>query len=316
MVDQELYDLIIIGGGPGGLAAAQYGARAKLKTIVIDKNPMAGALGKASRIENYPGILLPIPGPELLGNMRKQAEDFGAQFQRGQVVGANLSKDPKEVMTNEGLFQGKCVIIATGAMGRKPTIAGEADFLGKGVSYCATCDAPFFRDKDVAAVGELAVMIDELSAVAKFARKIYVVTREKELTPEQEQVIKENPKLELMLSHNITEITGEFTVKSIKVSDASGSQRELEVSGVFMYLQGAQPIVEFLLGALELNPNGCIKVDRDMSTSIPGVYAIGDVTCKQIRQVVVATAEGSIAALSADKYINERKRTRAQWGTQ
>jgi thioredoxin reductase (NADPH) len=202
MNDQDLYDVIIIGGGPGGMAAAQYAARARMKTLVIDKNPRAGAMGKASWIENYPGIPQPIPGPELLGIMRKQAEDFGARFEKSQVQGVNFNTEPKEVITNEADFRSKTIIIATGSMGRKPTIEGEAEFLGRGISYCATCDAPFFKSMDVAAVGELGVMLDELSAISKFVNKIFVVTRTKELTEDQKKVIDGNPKLELLLSHS------------------------------------------------------------------------------------------------------------------
>jgi thioredoxin reductase (NADPH) len=314
MQNNDLYDVVIIGGGPGGMAAAQYAARAKLKTLVIDKNPMAGALGKASRIENYPGIQEPIPGPELLGIMRKQAEDFGAQVEIAQVQGVKFNAEPYEVFTNEAAYNTKCVIIATGSMGRKPSIPGEADFLGRGVSYCATCDAPFFKGKDVAAVGELAVMMDELESISKFVNKIYIVTPTKELSVEYKGIIEANSKLELLQGSRIKDIKGDMTVESIIIKDSEGSKKEIPVAGAFIYLTGAKPIVEFLLGAVELNSDGCIKVDENKATSLPGVYAIGDVTCDHVRQVVVATAEGCIAALSAEKFINDRKRIKPQWG--
>jgi thioredoxin reductase (NADPH) len=315
MQEQELYDVIIIGGGPGGMAAAQYAARARLKTLVIDKNPMAGALGKASRIENYPGVQEPVPGPELLGIMRKQAEDFGAVAIMSQVQGVNLKAEPKEIMTNDAVYRSKTVIIATGSMGRKSTLPGEAEFLGSGVSYCATCDAPFFKGKDVAVVGELPVLMEELSAVARFAGTVYIVSKSRDISQEHERVIDSDPNIKLFLNHNLKEITGEDIVTKIKIADSTNEERELDVDGVFMYLAGARPVVDFLLGAVELNDEGCINVDQmDMSTSLEGVYAIGDVTCKRIRQVVVATAEGCIAALSADKYINDRTRVMAQWG--
>ncbi|UCH88258.1 MAG: FAD-dependent oxidoreductase [Thermoplasmata archaeon] len=310
-----VYDVIVVGGGPGGLSAALYAARADLKTLVIDKNPLAGALGKADKIANYPGVPGAVSGQELLANIKKQAESFGAEFIQTPAVGVNFSEDAKEVMTNEGAYKGKTVIIATGSMGRKPSIPGEADYIGRGVSYCATCDVPFFRDRDVAVVGAVEVMADELDAIAKFAKNIYIVTRTKELSPEHAAIIMDNPKFKLMQSYNCTEIWGEDTVTGIKVADSEGNQCDLEVAGVFMYLTGAKPIVDFLLGALELNSEGCIKINiEDMSTSVPGVFAVGDVTCKQIRQVVVATAEGCIAALSAEKYINARNRVKPQWG--
>jgi len=316
MQDPDIYDVIIIGGGPGGMSAAQYAARARLKTLVIDKNPMAGALGKASKIENYPGIPEPIPGPELLGIMRKQAEDFGAEFVMNQVQGVKLKEEPKEVMTGDANYKSKCVIIATGSMGRKAALPGEAEFLGRGVSYCATCDSPFFKDKDVAVVGDMPVLMEELGAVAKFARNIYLVTKSKEITSEQERIIDSNPKLKLMMNYNLKEILGGDVVEKIKIADSGGVVKDLAVDGVFLYLTGAKPVVEFLMGALSLDEKGCIQTNlEDMSTSIPGVFAIGDVTCKQIRQVVVATAEGCIAALSADKFINSRSRIMSQWSS-
>jgi thioredoxin reductase (NADPH) len=310
----EIFDIIIIGGGPAGLSAALYGARSKLKTLVLDKNPQAGALGKAREIANYPGIPEPIPGDVLLDIIKKQGESFGAKFVLDQVVGVNFRTEPLEVMTNKGVHLGKTVIIATGSMGRKPSIPGEEEFIGRGVSYCPTCDAPFFSGKTAAAVGPVNVMLDELEAITKFVDKLYLVSKTADLTPEQKEILSGSTKLELMLSHNVKEIRGDQVVTDITVADSDGVEKELNVAGVFMYLQGAKPIVDFLLGGVELNIEGCIKVGRDMSTSVEGVYAIGDVTCKPIRQVVVATSEGCIAALSAEKYINSRKRMKLQWG--
>jgi thioredoxin reductase (NADPH) len=310
----EIFDIIVIGGGPAGLSAALYGARSKLKTLILDKNPQAGALGKAKEIANYPGIPEPISGIALLDTIKKQAESFGAKFVQDQVVGVNFTTEPREVMTNKSVYNGKTVVIATGSMGRKPSIQGEEEYIGRGVSYCPTCDAPFFSGKTAAAVGPVNVMLDELETITKFVDKLYLVTKTAELTAEQDEILSGNTKLELMRSYNVKEIRGDQVVTDIIVADSEGVEKELEVSGVFMYLQGAKPIVEFLLGAVELNTEGCIKVERDMSTSVEGVYAVGDVTCKPIRQVVVATAEGCIAALSAEKYINTRKRMKSQWG--
>jgi len=311
----DIYDVVIIGGGPGGMSAAIYAARSGLSTLVVDKNPFAGALGKARWIENYPGVEGTIEGQELLGIMRKQAEGFGAKIEEGQVAGADLKSDPKQVFTNTKTFMARSVIIATGSMGRKASIPGEADLIGRGVSYCATCDAPFFKNKVVAMVGDIKALINELDEVARFAKSVYVVARNDELAKEHRALLKENPKVKIFTSSRLAEVVGEDAVSGIKILDSSEKTQTLSVDGVFLYLTGAKPITDFLLGAVELDEKGCIKTNsEDKSTSLPGVYAIGDVTCKQIRQVVVATAEGCIAALSADKYIHDRKRVRTQWG--
>jgi thioredoxin reductase (NADPH) len=311
---EDIYDIVIIGGGPGGLSAAMYAARSNLRVVVLDKNPTAGALGSTDKIENYPGQAQPMEGPELLELFRKQAEGFGAEIVQNQVFLVDLEKDPKEVTAADKTYKGRTIIIATGAMGRKPSIKGEADRLGKGVSYCVTCDAAFFRNRDAAMVGEVEVVLEELHVLAGFARKVYIISSTKELTGEQAATLKEWDNVELLLDHRVLEITGEPIVSSVKVSDGDGKEADLEVSGVFMMLTGAQPIIDFLHGALETTEDGAIKVDKeDMSTSVEGVFAIGDVASRKYRQVVIAAADGCIAALSADKYINKRKRARFQW---
>lgn len=313
--ENDIYDVIIIGGGPGGMSAAIYAARAGLTTLVVDKNPMAGALGKARWIVNYPGFVEPISGQELLATMRRQAEGFGAIIETGTVAGASLTGEVKEVHTNERTYRGRSVIISTGSMGRKPSIQGEAELTGRGVSYCATCDAPFFKGKVVAAVGDIRVMINELDDISRFVDRLYVIASNKDLTDEQEKTLSENEKVKLFRNQRLKSIEGKNAVEHIRVLDGNDKEHELTVDGVFLYLTGAKPITDFLMGALELNEQGCIKTDpADMSTSIPGVFAIGDVTCKQIRQVVVATGEGCIAALSADKFLHGRKSMRSQWG--
>ncbi len=312
--DQNIFDVIIIGGGPAGCSAALYTARFKLKTIVIDKNPNAGALGLTSRIENYPGVPGPISGLELLNIMREQAQGFGAKFVHEQVMGVDFSKDIKEVYTPDNTYSGKTVIIATGSMGRKASLKGEESLIGKGISYCATCDAFFYKEKDVAMVGNLKEILEELDVVTRFARKVYLVTSAKSLTPEEEKIIKEHPNVELSLDSRMIEALGDFTMEGIKIVNSAGEKRDLNVSGAFMFLHGNQPIVDFLYEAVEISDNGCIKVNRDdMSTSVKGVYAIGDVNCRLFRQVVLATGEGCRAALSIDRFINERKQARFQW---
>ncbi len=311
----EIYDVVIIGGGPAGLTASIYAARANLNTVLLDRNPAAGALGVTNKIENYPGIPRVMTGLELLSILREQAQAFGATIINAQVIGIDFDKDPREVMTaDRAIYRSKTVIIATGSMGRKPTIKGEKEFLGRGVSYCAACDAPFFKNEGVVVVGEIKEVLEEVDLISKFAGKVSVVTPSRDLTPEQTESLRVKPNVELIAGHKVLEILGENTVKGIIVADFQGNEQNLEASGVFVYLHGIQPVVDFLYGALDMMEDGCIKVNReDMSTSVDGVYAVGDVTCKKIRQVVIASGEGCIAALSADKYINKWQRVRPQW---
>lgn len=310
----ELYDIIIIGGGPGGLSAALYAARAKMKTLVVDKNPASGALGSADRIANYPGIPESIGGTELLERMRAQAESFGARVLQEQVYGVDFTARPFHVFTSSSTMRAKAVILATGSMGRSVTLPGEAELTGRGVSYCATCDAAFYQDKDVAIAGTVGEVIDEIEALTRFARRIYLVTREKEIPAEHAAFIASSPAIAVKPGSRITAIRGDEQVSGVTVSGAQGAEESLDVEGVFLYLHGNKPIVDYLYGAIETTAEGCIGIDREtMGTSVEGVYAIGDVTCKKVRQVVIAAAEGCIAALSAEQYINKRERAVSQW---
>jgi len=309
----KIYDVVIIGGGPAGLSAAIYASRSMLNTLVIDKNPNAGALALAHKIENYPGIPSAIPGIELLSILRKQAESFGTRIIKGMASGVNFEIEPKEIYTNEDTYSAKTVIIATGSMGRKPSIPGEEQFRGLGVSYCATCDAAFYKNQDVASAGELPDIIEEIDLIAKFARKVYIITRNKSLKQEEAEIFKRHPHIEVKLGCSVKEIRGSENVSSLVVADASGKEETLPARGVFIYLRGSQPVVDFLYGALKME-DGCILLNsKDMSTSVKGVFAIGDVTCRKIRQVVVSASEGCIAALSAEQFINRRERARSQW---
>jgi len=311
-----LYDTVIIGGGPAGLSAALYAARAGLNTVVLDKSPGAGALALTDKIENYPGIFPVMAGKDLLLTFRQQAEHFGASIIQTPVIGVDFDQSPRSVQTPDSTYQGHTVIIATGSMGRKnPTLKGEAAFVGKGVSYCAICDAAFSKDKDVAIVGEIGEVLAELRLISRFARHIYLFLQGKEATPEQVAEIQGMANIELMTGYHLGEILGGVSgVERISVVDPAGRLQSIDIWEVFVFLHGNSPVVDFLGEVLATTPTGCIQVNKDnMSTSIEGVYAIGDVTCKEIRQAVVAAAEGCIAALSADQYIHNRHKVRSQW---
>jgi thioredoxin reductase (NADPH) len=309
----ELYDVVIIGGGPGGLSAAQYASRAKLKTVVIDKSATAGALAFASLIENYPGLERPVTGKELLDIFRKQAIDFGAEYVEAQVIGVSLEGETKQVFTMDKTYEGKTVIIATGSMGRKPTIKGEADFLGRGVSYCAVCDAAFYKGKTVCVIGDSEEAAKEAGYLTKFADTVYLVSPSKKLKVDDDYPALKIPNLKVILGNTATSIEGDELVERIRLKDAEGSERAIELSGVFVYLHGSKPVIDFLQGAVEVSEEECVSTNKMMETNIPGVFSAGDVTCTEVRQVVVAAAHGCIAALSAEKYIFHRKRRRYDW---
>lgn len=309
----DLYDVIIIGGGPAGLSAAQYAARAKLKTIVLDKSRTAGALAYAHRIENYPGLSEPLTGKELLDIFRKQAINFGAEYAEVQVIGVNLSSNAKEVFTMDKNYSGKTVIIATGSMGRKPTIKGEAEFLGKGVSYCAICDAAFYKGKTVCVIGDSEEAVKEAGLLTKFTETVYLISPSSKLKVEDDYPALSEPRLKILIGQSVTAIEGNEVVERIKMSDAYKKETSLEVSGVFVYLHGNKPIIDFLGGNVDLSEEECVVTNRMMETSIPGVFAAGDMTCTEVRQVVVSAANGCIAALSAERYITHRSRRRYDW---
>ncbi|RMG72458.1 MAG: FAD-binding protein [Nitrospirae bacterium] len=313
-MEDTVYDVLIIGGGPAGLTAAQYAARSNLKTIVLDKSPSAGALAFTDRIENYPGLPEPISGKELLDIFRNQAIRFGAEYVEAQVIGVQLQGEIKETYTMDKTYKSKTVIIATGAMGRKPTIKGEKEFLGRGVSYCAICDAAFFRGKTVAVIGDSEEALKEAELLTRYAGKVYLLSPSKRLKIPEDYPVPEKENLEIIYNIIVKSINGNEVVENVLLKDkVTDEERTLPLDGVFVYLHGSRPVVDFLNFAVDISDEECIITNNMMETNIPGVFAAGDVTCTEVRQVVIAAAKGCIAALSADKYVHHRKRRRLDW---
>ncbi|MEJ5252297.1 MAG: FAD-dependent oxidoreductase [Armatimonadota bacterium] len=312
---EEIYDVAIIGGGPAGATAAIYTARANLKTLVIDKGIANGALGITSKIANYPGIPGEISGEELVRRMRQQAESFGAKFVQDRIQATDLHSDPKLLFGNAGTYAAKTVIIATGSMGRGNRVPGEDRLLGRGVSYCATCDAAFFRDQEVAVVGSSEEAVEEALFLTQFASRVHFLCPKKEIhaSPELVEELTAHPKVVMYWGVALREVLGEQRVEAIRYRTPIGTEETLPVAGVFIYLQGAHPITDFLGGQLPLSEGGCLMVDSEYQTAIPGVYAVGDVLCNHVKQAVVAAAEGAIAAMAVEKHLRGRKKLVVDW---
>ncbi len=314
---EELYDVVIIGAGPAGTTAAIYTARGGLKTVVLYRAEGDGALGVTQKIENYPGVPGPVSGFELLQIMRDQAKSFGAEFVRGKVIATDFSDEVKKVFTIDGReFRGRSVIVASGAMERTNKFKGEEEFLGRGVSYCGVCDAAFFKDQPVAVIGEDDYAIEEAEFISRFASRVYFLVPGSRIKARDELVedLRSRENIEILTRHRVLEIMGDQAVKGIRVKDVEGgSEKEIPLNGVFVFLGGTKPSVDFLMGQVEMTGDYCIVVNEEMMTSVPGVFAAGDVLCISIKQAVIAAADGCKAALAVDKFLSGKKKITSQW---
>jgi len=308
-------DVVIIGGGPAGATAAIYTSRAGLKTLVIDKGLTAGALGITGKIANYPGILEEISGAELLERMRSQARSFGTEFISDKVIGVDLLSEEKTVFGNTGNYVAKSVIIATGSMGRGQRVKGEDELLGRGVSYCATCDAAFFKGAEVVVAGNSDEAIEEGLFLTKFVARVHFLSPTPELKAPQHLIdeIVENPKVTLYKGASLREIIGKKRVESVRFAQRGQPEQTLAVSGAFIYLQGGKPITDYLQGQLEVSGTGCLVVDREFQTALTGVFAVGDVLCNHVKQAVIAAAEGAVAGIALEKVLRGRKQLMVDW---
>ena len=312
----EKFDVVIIGGGPAGCSCALYTARSNLTTIILDKNPAVGALAITHKIANYPGVAGNYSGEELLKIMRDQSISYGAKYKQAQVYGISMSESEKIVYTPEGTFAGKTLVLATGAMGRASTLPGENEFLGKGVSYCATCDGAFYKQKEVAVYGSNQEAIDEALVLTKFASTVHWITNSKpSMNSVEVQILLDANNLKHWERTRLTSIQGDDQgVNSVKVqSSGDNEEQEILVQGAFVYSTGSLPITDYLQEQIPVNPNCGVRVNNDMMTDIEGVWAIGDIRNTPFKQAVVACSDGCIAAMAIDKYLNQRKDIRVDW---
>ena len=299
------FDTIILGGGPAGLSAAIYAARGAVSTAIIDKNMFGGQPSNYLELENYPGFQV-IGGYDLMEKFEEHADQFVVKkFPMQEIEKIDLLA--KKIYTKEFEFSAKTIIIATGAQPMKLGVNGEKEFIGRGVSYCAVCDGAFYKDKIVAVVGGGNSAIEEAMYLTKFASKVYVIHRRDELRADKiiQKRAFENSKIEFVWDSVVQENRGENTVNSIVLKNVKTETETILVTdGVFPYI-GIVPNVTDFSGQLEQDRNGFIKTDATMSTSVDGVFAVGDVRNTPLRQVITAASDGAIAAVYAVKYVEE-----------
>ncbi|MEW6162604.1 MAG: thioredoxin-disulfide reductase [Nitrospirota bacterium] len=307
----DIYDVIIIGGGPAGLTAAIYAARGRLKSLLIEKAFAGGQVSTIEWIENYPGFDEGISGIELSQRMERQAKKFGVEIIQGSAAEIYLHGEIKRVVLEEGeVHEAKAVILATGANPRPLKVEGEEQYRGRGVSYCATCDGAFFKDKKIAVIGGGDSAVQEAIFLTKFAEVVYIVHRRDQLRATK--IIQErafaNPKIKFIWNSLVEKIDGKDTVNALFLRNVkTGERSQLDVEGVFAYI-GYNPNTGFLRGLVTLDEDNHIITDEEMSTSVPGIFAAGDVRAKSLKQITTAAGDGAIAATSAERYISQMKR--------
>ena len=304
----HVYDTIIIGGGPAGLSAGLYAARSRMDTLLIERAKYGGQATTTDELENYPGSILECTGTTLSERMRQQAEDFGVKFQKDEIVEVSLEEEIKIIKGKKETYQAKTIIIATGATPKLSGFKNELEFRGKGVSYCATCDADFFTELDVAVIGGGDSAITEAIYLTKFADSVTVIHRRDSLRAAkslQEKAFA-NPKIKFIWDSTIEEAYGDEILGGLIVKNKfTGETSEVTVDGCFVFV-GYDPISQLFEGKINME-HGYIVTDDDMKTNVKGVFAAGDIRKKSLRQVITAAADGAIASTQAEHYIESMK---------
>lgn len=307
----ENIDIIIIGGGPAGLTAGLYTQRSGIKTLLLEKTAPGGLIAMTEKVENYPGFPGGINGFELTKRMEDQAKEFGLEIQIDEVSSLKQKSPRWEVITAKQTYSARAIIIATGNKPRKLDVPGESEFVGKGVSYCATCDGPFYKDKEVVVVGGGDAALEEALLLTKFARQVWLVHRRNQFRASQilqDRVLK-HAKIKPIWNSVIQEIigSGPDKLKAVRIKNqVEDKVQELPIDGVFIFI-GYTPEVEFLKGLITFDAQGYIVTNEELQTSQKGIYACGDARKKTLRQVVTACGEGALAAFNAARYLGEIK---------
>ena len=304
----KIYDMVIIGGGPAGYTAALYAARAGLSVIVLEKLSAGGQMALTHQIDNYPGFEDGIDGFELADKMQRQAERFGAESELAEVTGLRLDSKIKEIITSEGSFFGKTVVLSTGANPRELGLPNEKTLVGRGVNYCAACDGMFYRNKTVVVVGGGNSAAADALLLSRIAKKVILVHRRDTLraTKVYHAPLMKAPKVEFRWNSTVSELLQSGKLSGIKLRDViSGEESAVECDGLFVSV-GRSPATALVREHLELDPAGYVVADESTRTSIPGVFAVGDVRTKALRQVVTAVADGAMAVHYAEEYLAEQ----------
>lgn len=304
---EHIYDVIIVGGGPGGYTAALYAARAGLDTIVLEKLSAGGQMALTSQIDNYPGFEDGIDGFTLGEKMQQGAERFGAVTELADVLSLDLAGDIKLVHTSEGVFHGRTVILATGANPRNLGVEGEQALIGRGVNYCAACDGMAYRGKTVAVIGGGNSAVADAMLLSRICKKVILVHRRDTLraTKVYHDALLQQENVEFRWNSTVTELLREERLTGIRLKDVtSGEESLLPCDGIFVSV-GRVPNTELVKGVVELTENGYVKADESTRTNIPGVFAVGDLRTKALRQIVTAVADGAMAAYYTEEYLAE-----------
>ena len=306
---KKLYDVIVIGGGPAGYTAALYAARAGLSTLVVEKLYAGGQMTQTNQIDTYPGYPEGIDGVSLGVNMQKGAQRFGAETVNSQVLSVQLAEEIKTVETAQGSYKGKTVIVATGAGHKHLGVAEEESLVGRGVAYCAACDGMFYRGKTVAVVGGGNSAAADALTLSRIAKKVYLIHRRDTLRAEKiyREQLEKAENVEFLWNSTVSQLLYEEKLTGVKLQNVySLTESVLEVDGLFISV-GRSPATELFRGQLELDENGYIVAGESTETSIPGVYVIGDVRTKAVRQIITAAADGAVAAHYAQAYLVSRE---------